>query len=153
MGFIKKLFNGVSKVIGGVGAVAGLAGLAGIGGLSATAGLLGAGSSLYGGFAEQKRAKKQAKLARWQASLDAQNSRRNTQRLAGQQRANFAAAGLKIEGSPALLIEETEQLGAEEVNNILYAGDQEAKAYKRAGRNALIGGTLGAGAGFLKGLS
>ncbi len=150
MGFFKKLFKNVGKVIGAAAPALGL-----IGGLSSTAGFaasaLGIGGSLFKGFSEQKRAKKQAKLARRQAALNAQVSLRNTQRLAGQQRANFAAAGLKIEGSPALLIEETENLGAEEVNNILYAGNQKAKAYKRAGRNSAIGGFLNAGSSYLNG--
>ncbi len=147
MGFFKKLFKGVKKVLKG--AAPAIGALAGIGGLSSTAGLLGAGGALFNGFAERKRAKKQAKMVRRFAAQEAAISRRNTQRLAGQQRANFAAAGLKIEGSPALLIEETEKLGAQEVDNILYAGNQEAKAYKRAGRNAMIGGFLNAGGSFL----
>ncbi|MFD2205503.1 hypothetical protein [Kiloniella antarctica] len=151
MGFFKNLFKGVGKVLGAAAPALGLIGGLGATGLTA-ASALGMGGSLFKGFAEQKRAKKQAKLARRQAALDARVSQRNTQRLAGQQRANFAAAGLKIEGSPALLIEETENLGAEEVSNILYAGDQQAKAYKRAGRNSAIGGFLNAGTSYLNGL-
>ncbi|KLN61893.1 hypothetical protein WH96_06350 [Kiloniella spongiae] len=143
MGWFKKIFKKVGNVLKG--AAPAIGALAGIGGLGATAGLLGAGGALFNGFAERKRAKKQAKMARRFAAQEAAISRRNTQRLAGQQRANFAAAGLKIEGSPALLIEETEKLGAQEVDNILYAGNQKAKAYKRAGNNAMIGGFLNAG--------
>lgn len=130
---------------------AGLGGLAGT--ASAAASLLGAGASLYGGIQQKKQAKKQAKLAREQAAFDAERKRIQTRRLSGQQRVNFAAAGLKIEGSPALLIEETEQLGYQEADDILRYGNMQAKALKKQGKNALIGGALSAGGGILGGIS
>ncbi|WP_157230824.1 hypothetical protein [Kiloniella laminariae] len=137
-GFIKTIFSGLG----------GLAGTA-----KAAASLLGAGASLYGGIQQNKQAKKQARQAREQAAFDAERKRIQTRRLSGQQRANFAAAGLKIEGSPALLIEETEQLGYQEADSILRYGDMQAKALKKQGRNALIGGGLSAGGGILGGIA
>ncbi|WP_085905910.1 hypothetical protein [Kiloniella majae] len=138
-------FDGISSFFGGV------KGLASTAKTAAT--LFNVGASVYNGITGARDAKKNAKLIRQQSEREADLKRRQTRRLVGQQRANFAAAGIQIEGSPALLIEETEQLGEEEAQNILQYGNAQAKAYKSQGTNALIGSGLSAGAGLLGGFA
>ena len=83
--------------------------------------------------------------------------RRLLARQAGGVRAGYGASGVVIdEDSPGLFIAETRTLGAADIANIHRQGQIEAsqardtgrmqaQAYRKQGRNALIGGGLGIG--------
>lgn len=107
--------------------------------------------------------REQAQLEREAAEFDATQQSRSFEKLMGRQRLGAAASGIRLEGSPLLLLDETLRDKEETITNIIAAGEararalefeagqlgQQARDTKRAGRNALIGSIFGAaGSGF-----
>lgn len=116
-------------------------GLKGIGtGLSIFSGL----SSLVGGAQQYGAAGDQAELAYQQAESRAVEQERVTSREARleqeknedirrRQKVAFLASGVELSGSPLLVLEETRRTGAENVNEILKAGEAGASATRSQG--------------------
>ena len=127
--------------------------------LAAAGAALGIGSQIYGGYQAKKASKEQARLIEEQArrerlaaEFEAQQQERNFERLLGQQRLNFAASGVKLEGSALDIIEETVKDKEQTIKNILEAGAtrsarlrSEAALTRRRGRDVFISSLIGAG--------
>lgn len=120
-------------------------------GLSKAAPLLGAGAKLYAANEARKSANRQADLIREQARRDAEQRRRQNQRLLASQRARYSAAGVTLDGTPGLVLDETDRLAAQDIADIYYFGNQNANAARRSGRASMISGTLDAGGSLLGG--
>ncbi len=111
-------------------------------------------ASLYSGYSQYRASREQSKLIKRQAESDARMKRLETRRQIGAQRASLAAAGIKVDdGTAQLLIDETEQLGMQEADDIIRYGRQQAKSYRREGRGAAIGSALSGGAQLLNGFA
>ena len=126
------------------------------------------GAQAYGAYHTRRAAQDQARFARRQAADRAgaiahkaaaavRERKRLLARQAGGVRAGYGASGVVIdEDSPGLFIAETRALGEADMANIHRQGQIEvqqardtgrmqARAYRKQGRGALIGGGLGAG--------
>ncbi|MCC4240386.1 hypothetical protein [Thalassospira povalilytica] len=119
--------------------------------LSKAAPLLGAGAKLYAANETRKASNRQAKLIREQSSRDAALRQRQNQRLLASQRARYSAAGVTLEGTPGLVMDETDSMAAQDIADLYYFGNQNANAARRTGRAGMIGGTLDAGGSLLGG--
>jgi len=120
---------------------------------------LGIGSQIYGGYQAKKASKQQARILEEEAKrqqlaaeFEAQQQERNFERLLGQQRLNFAASGVKLEGSALDILEETVRDKEQTIKNILEAGAtrsarlrSEASLTKKRGRQVFISSLIGAG--------
>lgn len=140
--------------------------MAAISSLVAAAAVAGAGASIYGGMQAEKEGKRQATLATQQASAAAAEERRLTARqkeleqrdinkTIDRQKLAYLKAGVTLEGSPLLKMEETRRLGAENLAEIEAAGGAasdarlaegriQAEQAKSRGRQGLISGITGA---------
>lgn len=133
---------------------------------------LAAGGQIFGGLGAKKQSKRQARALRQQAAFQREQAQlerelgefdvlqqsRAFDKLMGRQRLATAASGIKLEGSPMLLLEESLRDKEETIENIrtlaesraraleIGAGQlgQQAKDTLRAGRNALIGSIFSA---------
>ena len=129
--------------------------------------LVSAAGSIYSGFAANSAANSEASLQRQQgeiaaseAQVNAKNEAFNQTQAVQNQRLAFLANGVTLEGSPALVLEESKKYGQGQVDAILRQGaakkalaDAEATITKNKGRAALIGGILQAGSkGYQSGL-
>jgi len=134
--------------------------------LAATAATAAAAGSVYGGVQAKKAGDKQSRLAREQAAMSAAETMRQAERSAVLERRNiddvvdrqklaYLASGVTLEGSPLLKMEETRRLGAENIEEIMKAGEAGSQAQlfegryrsqvaRDSGRQALIGGLIGA---------
>lgn len=113
-----------------------------------------AGSSIAGGYAASKAAKKEANMlndqaatAEEQAQLEARRRAEDVRKFEKRQKLAFLKNGVTLEGSPLLVLEETLRLGQEEVDSIIRAGASQGRLLrekagitKRQGRAAMIGG-------------
>lgn len=113
---------------------------------------LSAAANLYQGYAVNKSAKQQATLAREEAASAARTRETEIRQLVANQKTAYTAAGIALEGSPELLIAETESLGAQEVADIRNLGEARARNLREQGRNALIGSGLSAAASLTGGI-
>lgn len=99
-------------------------------------------SSVAGGISGQSAANQQAKLQEEQggialkeANTNATNEAYNQSQALGRQRLAFLANGVTLEGSPALVQEQSRQYGQQQVQSIL---DQGAAQYNLAQKNAAV---------------
>lgn len=116
------------------------------------------GGQIYGGIQARKAAKKQqkafdeqARLQRQAAEFEAMQAGRQFDKLLGTQKARISGSGIKLEGTPLLLLEETLRDKAETIKNIIDTGNAMARASiaqaenaRDAGRNALTSSIIGA---------
>ena len=119
--------------------------------LSIGSSALQAGATIYQAREARKTAKRQAAYEREAARHQADLRRADMRRRIGLQRASFAAQGIRLDGSPGLLVAETEKFGREDADHILRLGETRAGLARRRGRNALIGGGLSAVGSLLDG--
>jgi hypothetical protein len=133
---------------------------------------LSAAGTISGGFSARKQSKRQARALQQQAAFqrqqaqlerelgefDALQQARSFNKLMGRQRLAFAGSGIKLEGSPLDILDESLRDKEETIENIRTLAEsraralefgagqlgQQAKDTKRAGRNALIGSIFGA---------
>ena len=110
-----------------------------------------AGASIYQARASRQAAKRQAAYERQSAALEADSRRREMRRRMGLQRASFAAQGIALDGSPGLLIDETEQFGNQDIHDILSLGEMRAGLARKRGRAAGISGGFNAAGSLLDG--
>ncbi|MCP4538948.1 MAG: hypothetical protein GY832_17575 [Chloroflexi bacterium] len=105
--------------------------------------------SVYSSYQSRKANKKAAKASRAAADLETQRKKRELDRLRGSQRVAYAKAGIKLDGTPTAVIEDSAAQGKMDIDLIRLKGDQEAGHYNsladQAGINAIVGGatTLG----------
>lgn len=129
-----------------------------------------AASSIVGGMQARKAGEAQADLAREQAGQQAAETERVTKRevqleerdikaTLERQKIAYLASGVSLEGSPLLMMEETRQRGAENIEEIKKAGEAQSAAQisegrlkadeaKARGRQQLLGGITSGIGGF-----
>jgi len=129
--------------------------------------IVGAGGMIYSGMAEGQAAGERAKIARQQAAAakvrsaeEERQSRERYQRLMGTQRALYGKAGVRMEGSPLLVLAETAREAEREAEYIrkwghVEAGQRqsEAEMEKKAATTSRWGGLMGGGTTLLTGYS
>ena len=86
---------------------------------------------------QAKAAERQAKWAEYNAALAKQEAERKAkkkelekERLLGMQRARYGKSGVQLEGTPLLVMEETNKLLEQDIADILYGGELEAYNYR-----------------------
>ena len=128
--------------------------------------LVSAASSIYSGFAgksaydaEGNLERQQADIAASEAQVNAKNEAFNQTQAVQNQRLAFLANGVTLEGSPALVLEESKKYGQGQVDAILRQGAAkkalgyaEADISKNKGRAALIGGFTQAAGSIAQGI-
>lgn len=119
-------------------------------GLLIAAGALQAFSSIKQGIDARKQAKKEAMLIEAQAEQQAREKQKALKGLMAQQRLGFAKSGVTLEGSPLLIMEETQQEGQQEISDILSNARMRANMKRSAGRDAFTAGLINAGASAAK---
>ena len=117
-----------------------------------------AAGSIYGGMAANSAAKREAAQEREQGALALQESRINASNEAfnqtqavQRQRLAFLSNGVTLEGSPAMVLEQSRAYGQQQVDSILRQGTarydlagKSAANTENKGRAALIGGYMSA---------
>lgn len=125
-----------------------------------------AAGSVMGGMMQQSQAKaqaaayeRQAQMARLQGEYQAQRKQEDIDRVTGEQLAGAASAGVSLEGSPSDVLASTASSGALDTAALRWnAGIQaddlnyQARIARMNGRNAMIGGIIGAAGGLLSNL-
>lgn len=110
-------------------------------------------SALLGGFAQNSAANTEANSIQSQAQIALQESRQaaaqrayDVTKFQSEQAHTYASSGITLEGSPALVLEETRRLGQQEVDALTRSGNAkynlmmtQAQQTRNAGRAALIG--------------
>jgi len=128
--------------------------------------LAGAYMSYQQGQAQQDMAEYNADVAannalaiKYQADVDARNQRKRNMKLLAKQRMLFGKAGVTLEGTPLLVMEETAKEGEMEAQMIEYAGRigatrqrSQADIFSMQGRQAATSGTMNAALTAGKGL-
>jgi hypothetical protein len=118
------------------------------------------GSSLLEGFGQYQAnkanadiSKVQAKQARLNAAYNERRSREASARLMGEQAARFGASGVATEGTPLLVMADQARQAELKALAIRNEGKQaskgylsEARGYKKAASNSLMGGLITASA-------
>jgi hypothetical protein len=111
------------------------------------------GAQVYSGIQQDKMAQRaarfqesQAILAQEEALREARQVKENLEKFRKTQKLAFLKNGVTLQGSPMLVLQETERKGLEEVDAIVKRGTaisnllfQEAKTKRRTGRAILIG--------------
>lgn len=111
-------------------------------------------SSIMGGFSanrayntEANWTERQAGQALFEGQQSAQLKAEEVRSFQADQAVGYLSSGVTLEGSPALVLEQTRRRGQMEVDSIIRAANSrygvmmaQAGQYRRAGRNALIGG-------------
>lgn len=100
----------------------------------------------------------QSQLVEAEAEAEARRKERQIRSFRDAQAARFNKSGVMLEGTPLLVLQETINLGREEVDAVLARGNAQANLVRTqagrtrsAGRNALIGGLTGAVSGLGQG--
>lgn len=112
------------------------------------------GSSLYSGYQQKQAAKSEAGLMEDQGRLELEESKdeaarraKEIRKFSARQKLAFIKNGVRLEGSPLDVIDETLTEGQKEVDSVLRRGNalydlrtRQADNLKKSGRAALIGG-------------
>lgn len=106
--------------------------------------VVGGGASILGGVSANNQAKKQAKLIQTQTEENATEELFQGKRFMEAQKVAFAKSGVKLKGSPLLVMQETIDRSEANADRIRRAGYAEASLMKQQGRQALFSGVLGA---------
>lgn len=127
-------------------------------GLQAAGSLAGGAAARQAGAFNAAMAEHEGQLARANAAFEEQRHRKRTGYLLSAQRAAFASSGVRMEGSPLLVMEESASEAELDAQLIRYGGEVQAdKLYARAaldrlqGRAAQVGSFFDAGGALLKG--
>lgn len=121
-----------------------------------TAALLGGGlmaGQLLGGItqgrAQNKAAQAQADLIEQETKIQAERKEQEVESFRKKQEMAFLKSGVILEGSPLMVLHETERKGLEDVQNIKSTGSKKAAAVRQSGRQAfqqgVFGGAMSAG--------
>ena len=108
--------------------------------VSVGANLLAAGSSAAGGFAAQEESRAQIRATREETAAAKIQSERDTKRLRSRQLVNFLKSGVQLEGTPLAILEETEKLGAEDIESLERQEQAQIGRFEAQGRTALLSG-------------
>ena len=101
--------------------------------------------SLYGGFAANREAQRQAKTTLQQAAIEAQQVAKEDAQFRGRMEVSFLKSGVTLEGTPLLVLEQARKDSMEDIKNLKKGAQLRASSIRRQGRDAMIQGVLGAG--------
>lgn len=104
---------------------------------------VGAISSIQAGKAEEKAADRAAAQAKAAAEREAEDTRKQHQRIIAAQTARYGASGLTMEGTPLLVQMESLKESEEQLRRILEGGEMRTGAYEETGRQAATSGQIG----------
>lgn len=117
-----------------------------MGALAGAGAALGAVGSVFGGIQAEKAGREEAAETMKATKKEAKRKREELEKFKGRQTMSFLQSGVLLEGSPLLVLEETEREGGEEIREGIEGGFRRAESQRRAGRDALIRGLMqGAG--------
>lgn len=114
------------------------------------AAVIGGGASILGGIKANNASKDQANIIRQQATEDANEELFQGTRFRETQRVEFAKSGVKLAGSPLLVLQETTDRTKKNADNILRSGYNQASEVRKSGRQALFSGVAGAASAGMK---
>lgn len=114
---------------------------------------LGAAGQVFAGSQAMKAGNEEAFETMRATKKEAARKRQELEKFKGKQSMSFLQSGVLLEGSPLLVLEETEQQGSEEIQEITEGGFRKAESLRRAGRDAFIGSLFSAAGGMAKGAS
>ena len=117
------------------------------------AAVLSAGTAVYGGIQQKKESKKQAALMEEDAARRAEEETRLSKEHRQKQKVAFLKSGVRLSGSPLLVMQETLERGAGSAEAIRTTGGAQASLTRKRGQAALIGGFGSAGGAALRGIS
>jgi len=80
---------------------------------------------------QKSAANKEADQLQRESRIQAGFSEERTEKLKGIQRSRFLSSGVRLEGSPLLVLEETRSRGAAEAKNIIESGTARAQSIRR----------------------
>jgi hypothetical protein len=147
--FLQNLFGGLASNAGTAGKWAGIAQ-----GVESIASVVSGISSMRASNAEAQAIQQQSIIQQHEAALASFQKRREILRAQATQASLYGSSGVTMEGTPMVLLEETQNLGQQELNMMasqskayqnLYTA--KSKQYKSSGRNALFGSFLGGALG------
>jgi len=94
-------------------------------------------------------AERDAQNTRNLAAFDAEQKRKETQSLIGRQKALYGKAGVTMEGSPLLLMEETASEGELDARMIEWSGSNKSERYMSEGQLSRMKGSQAKTAGYI----
>lgn len=112
--------------------------------------IAGTGAGVASGIEARKSAKKAARIEERNTQLQAGFLEEETEKLKKRQKLLFLKSGINLEGSPLLLLKETERIGAKRSAEIRAFGAERARGLRRAGKSALTSNIF---SGFTSGVS
>lgn len=95
---------------------------------------------ILGGMQANKVAKENARIEMENAKAEAKQKAKEVERLRSLQQAQYGASGVTLDGTPLMVLDETQKEGDAEVNDILRRGSNNAKVLRMEGRNAFTSG-------------
>lgn len=153
LGAVGGLFSGGGTGLATAASVAGT-------GLSAVGAIQSANAQAAGLRQQAELNERQAEIEQQRGAFEAQRERENAQRILARQRANFAASGVALEGTPTAVIEDTATETALDIAAIRYgsalrSGNFRTQAsYDRANASsARTAGFISAGTNLFSGLA
>lgn len=105
--------------------------------------LLSAGSQVAGGFAAQEASREQVRATREETAAAKIESAKKTKQLKSRQLVNFLKSGVRLEGTPLAILEETEKLGAQDIEALEKQEQSQIRKFQSQGRTALLSGISG----------
>jgi len=90
------------------------------------------------GIESSRAYKKAARQAEEVANQQAQQRRKELERLRGKQRTAYARAGIKLHGTPTAVIDDSQQQGQYDIDLIKLNGQQRADAYRSQAKQSQI---------------
>lgn len=116
------------------------------------AGLAGGLAGMRSASTEASQIEEQARLTESETRAEALRRAREISRFQSSQAHSYAASGFTLEGSPALVLDETRRLGQQEVDALVKSGQAKANLLrqrsaiaKSAGRGSFLQAILGVG--------
>lgn len=159
MAFLAPFFVGTAGTAGGAAATSGIIGTGGAvtaGGVASAAAAVGAGlsaaSSIQQGRAANAAAKFNAQLAGMQGQVNEGRLQREARRDIGTLRARVAKTGARMEGTPLMVLAESEADAELDLLDQRWSTQQTASTYRRSGRQSQREGYYRAGTSLLTGV-
>ena len=109
-----------------------------------TIGAITVGASLLGGFGSRRAAKKQRAAIDAQVRIAVAEKQREIEKFSGDQAMAYLATGVTLEGSPLMVLKETREQGARDIEAIKATGGAQGRAVMAQGRSGFFQGLTSA---------
>lgn len=100
-------------------------------------------SAAYGGFSSYQAAKEEQKANTKTAENTAENIRRQTAQKVANLQSSFLSSGFLLEGSPSELIQQTYDVGQEDITRVFANTAAANQALAKKARNSVVQSLLG----------